>query len=157
MRLLSLNKLICLLFFFVLFSSTINGEESVDIWKKNKNNSEEKTLDNSLNQNASKINLKNEKLKDIEIADTISSSTLETKIYGIYEPDTNNYNLRMWSNSDGNDIKKIITRINKITLSSSAENLFLNTLMSYSYLPKNMTENEFLDIKIDWLIKNKKR
>tara|TARA_B100001063_G_C16739030_1_gene543678 strand:- start:341 stop:1792 length:1452 start_codon:yes stop_codon:yes gene_type:complete len=62
----------------------------------------------------------------------------------------------MWSNSDGNEIKKIIKRINKISLSNSAENLFLNTLMSYSYLPKNITDNEFLDIKIDWLIKNKK-
>ncbi len=156
MRLLSLSKLICLLVFFVFSNSSIRSEEAVDIWKKNKNNSEEKKIDSSLNQNIGKINLKNEKLDDIQIEETISNSTLDTKIYGVYEPDTNNYNLRMWSNSDGNEIKKIIKRINKISLSNSAENLFLNTLMSYSYLPKNITDNEFLDIKIDWLIKNKK-
>ena len=156
MRLLSLSKLICLLVFFVFSNSSIRSEEAVDIWKKNKNNSEEKKIDSSLNQNIGKINLKNEKLDDIQIEETISNSSLDTKIYGVYEPDTNNYNLRMWSNSDGNEIKKIIKRINKISLSNSAENLFLNTLMSYSYLPKNITDNEFLDIKIDWLIKNKK-
>ena len=32
----------------------------------------------------------------------------------------------------------------------------LNTLFSYSYAPQNLTEKEFLDIKINWLIKNKK-
>ena len=50
----------------------------------------------------------------------------------------------------------ILKRIEKIKLSRSAEDIFINTLMTYSYLPANMSEKDFLDIKINWLIKNKK-
>ncbi len=62
----------------------------------------------------------------------------------------------MWSNTDGKNIQKTISRINKLELSETAENIFLNTLFSYSYAPENLSEKEFLDIKINWLIKNKK-
>ena len=35
--------------------------------------------------------------------------------------------------------------------------MFINTIMTYSYAPKNkLTENEFLKLKLDWLIKNNK-
>ena len=54
------------------------------------------------------------------------------------------------------NIKKTISRINKLDLSETAENILLNTLFSYAYAPKNLSEKEFLDIKINWLIKNKK-
>jgi hypothetical protein len=41
-------------------------------------------------------------------------------------------------------------------LSKTAENIFLNTILSYSYPPENISEKDFLNIKINWLIKNKK-
>ena len=62
----------------------------------------------------------------------------------------------MWSKTDGKNIQKTISRLNKLELSETAENIFLNTLFSYSYAPENLGEQEFLDIKINWLIKNKK-
>ena len=62
----------------------------------------------------------------------------------------------MWSNTDGKNIKKQLSRINKLELSETAENILLNTLFSYSYAPKNLSEKDFLEIKINWLIKNKK-
>ena len=62
----------------------------------------------------------------------------------------------MWSKTDGKNIQKTISRINKLKLSETAENIFLNTIFSYSYAPENLSEKEFLDIKINWLIKNKK-
>ena len=62
----------------------------------------------------------------------------------------------MWSNTDGKNIQKTISRINKLELSETAENILLNTLFSYSYAPNNLSEKDFLDIKINWLIKNKK-
>ena len=78
-------------------------------------------------------------------------------LFGIYDPEENNFNLNMWSKTDGNKIKTIFGRINKISLSNSAEDFFINTIMTYSYLPeKNMSDDEFLRLKIDWLIKNKK-
>ena len=36
----------------------------------------------------------------------------------------NNFELSMWSNTDGKSVEKIITRINKLNLSETAENLF---------------------------------
>ena len=36
------------------------------------------------------------------------------------------------------------------------KNIFLNTLFTYSHPPEDLNEEEFLKIKIDWLIKNKK-
>ena len=63
----------------------------------------------------------------------------------------------MWSKSDGTQIKKIINRINKLKLSKFAENLFFQTLFTNAYPPeKNITADEFLDIKINWLVKNNK-
>jgi len=63
----------------------------------------------------------------------------------------------MWANSEGTTIKDTIERINKIKLSLYSEELFVNTLFTVSKLPgRNMTDKEFIDYKIDWLIKNKK-
>ena len=62
----------------------------------------------------------------------------------------------MWASSEPKEIKKTLSRISKIKLSNTAENILINTLFSYSYLPKGMSDEEFLDIKIDWLIKNRK-
>ena len=63
----------------------------------------------------------------------------------------------MWVNSEGTRVKDTIERINKIKLSSFAEELFVNTLFTVAKLPgQNMTDKEFIDYKFDWLIKNKK-
>ena len=63
----------------------------------------------------------------------------------------------MWSNSDGEAIKKTFKRIEKIQLSKFSEDIFMNTIMTYSYAPKNkLSESEFLKLKINWLIKNQK-
>ena len=80
----------------------------------------------------------------------------ENLLYGIWDPDKYNFELSMWSNTDGKNIQKTISRINKLELSDTAENIFLNTLFSYSHPPENISEKDFLDIKINWLIKNKK-
>ena len=160
MKLLNLNKyLIILIYFTTLFSSSF-AEDSVDIWKK-------KDLSQDGTENASKPKVENNK-NNISIlpSDSISENILisESKdvensrpLFGIYDPEENNFNLNMWSKTDGNNIKMIFGRINKISLSNSAEDLFINTIMTYSYLPqKNMSDDEFLRLKIDWLIKNKK-
>ena len=63
----------------------------------------------------------------------------------------------MWVNSEGTRIKDTIERINKIKLSSFAEEIFVNTLFTISKLPsQNMTDVEFINYKFDWLILNKK-
>tara|TARA_B100000214_G_scaffold173949_1_gene125065 strand:+ start:1 stop:1455 length:1455 start_codon:yes stop_codon:yes gene_type:complete len=63
----------------------------------------------------------------------------------------------MWSNTDGETIKTTFRRIEKIKLSKFSEDMFVNTIMTYSYAPKNkLSEKEFLDLKLNWLIKNNK-
>ena len=59
--------------------------------------------------------------------------------------------------TNGELIKQSLKRIEKIKLSKFSEEIFLNTILTYSYSPqKNLSEKEFLKIKIDWLIKNNK-
>ena len=63
----------------------------------------------------------------------------------------------MWSYSDGEDIKNILKRINKIKLSKLSEDLLFQVLFTNAYPPRtNLTSSEFLKIKIDWLIKNQR-
>ena len=85
-------------------------------------------------------------------------SVLSTQgIVGIFDPEENNFNLDMWSRSNGDDIKKIIKKINKMKLSNFSENLLFKVLFTNAYPPRdNLTSKEFLNIKINWLIKNKR-
>ena len=159
MILLSLNKKIFLFFVIFFFSTTLFSEDSVDIWKiknTNKKNSSNKIENPILKKKETNIDINSKFKNKIEI----SSDNLVTNInsiYGIYDPSENNLTLEMWSNSEGTRIKDTIDRINKIKLSSFAEELFVNTLFTVSKLPgQNMTEEEFIKYKIDWLIENKK-
>ena len=159
MKLSSLSKkfffsLILFIFFTPLFS-----EDSIEIWKKenlNKKNNNNKVNDSSLKKSESKINLYSEQRKEIEV-NSSSSAINENLVYGIFDPDENNLTLDMWVNSEGTRVKDTIERINKIKLSSFAEDIFINTLFSISKLPnQNMTDEQFMNYKIDWLINNNK-
>ena len=159
MKLSSLSKkffssLILFIFFTPLFS-----EDSIEIWKKetlNKKNNTNKVDDPSLKKSESKINIYSEQRKEIEVSSS-SSAIKENLVYGIFDPDENNLTLDMWVNSEGTRIKDTIERINKIKLSSFAEEIFINTLFSISKLPnQNMTDEQFMNYKIDWLINNNK-
>ena len=78
-------------------------------------------------------------------------------IIGIFDPEDNNFSLNMWSQSDGTDIKNILKRINKLELSKLSEDLLFQVLFTNAYPPKiNLSSEEFLKIKIDWLIKNQR-
>ena len=69
----------------------------------------------------------------------------------------NNLTLDMWVNSDGKKVKETLDRINNIKLSSFAEEIFINTLFTIAKLPnQNMTDEEFINYKFNWLIKNNK-
>ena len=159
MKLPNLSKYFYFIIYLFIFIAHSQSEDSVDIWKKEK--VIKKESENKLaNENNVKILLEkknidifSEKLKIIETTDP--TSVTET-LYGIYDPEKNNLDLNMWSKSNGDEIKRVIKRINKIKLSKTAENIFINILMTHSYIPKNISETEFLDLKINWLINNKK-
>jgi len=158
MTLKSLNKYIS---FFILFISflPINAEEKIDIWSKDKKENTEtnKLKDNKINSavgseiiNTSKID------KDIQIEGKILDNSQEIKIFGIYDPEENNFDLNMWTQTEAEKVRSSFNRINKIQLSNTATKLFENTILSFAYPPKSMDEKEFVTLKIDWMIENKK-
>ena len=63
----------------------------------------------------------------------------------------------MWSKTDGEDIKKVLNRINKLKLSKLSEDLLFQVLFTNAYSPqKNLDSKEFSKIKINWLIKKRR-
>ena len=155
-NLLSLNKLLLALFlFFISFNNFVFATDPVEIWKQK----EEKNVESEKIKEESKVKslILIDDSKENEISINEEKVDLENSIIGLFDPKKNNFNLYMWVRSDGTQIKKIINRINKLKLSKFSENLLFQTLFTNAYPPeKNLTTDEFLDIKIDWLIKNNK-
>ena len=154
MKLSDLNKFFFYLIIFLNLSIS-NAQEEVDIWKKDNSNNNEESVQKDKKIESPIIN-KNTITTNNIIQEKTPNDSEEASLYGIWDPDTYNFELSMWSNTDGRNIEKTISRISKLNLSETAESIFLNTIFSYSYAPENISEKEFLDLKINWLIKNKK-
>ena len=89
----------------------------------------------------------------IELDSNLNLQTI--KIIGLYDPEDNGLDINMWSNSNGDQLKNIFDKLNKLNLSQDANEIIKITLFTNSYYPKNnITEKEFLKFKSDWLIKN---
>ena len=158
MKLKNFNYLISLLVFF-LFSS-LWSEEKIDIWKNNTNNnniensnSSKKEIQETDNTKASNVIKSSEK---IEIQEGSEIETEERNVFGIFQPADYNFDLNMWSNTKAEDLRSSLKRLNKINLSKSSQEILEIVLFSFSYPPQGMTEEEFVNLKIDWLIKNDK-
>jgi len=159
MKLLNLNKKFFFSFILFTFFTPLYSEDSVDIWKKENLNKKaiiDRIEDIPLKKTETNININTEAPKEIEI-NTNGTEISKNLIYGIFDPSENNLTLGMWLNSEGTRVKDTIERINKIKLSSFAQEIFLNTLFTISNLPqRNMTDEEFINYKLDWLIDNQK-
>ena len=154
-----LNKLILLFFFLtaIIINHTLSFAEE-DIWKKKENENLEKKQNEEeteaiiespvLSDDVSKISIK---INEQEI------DKFDQSVIGIFDPEENNFNLNMWSESDGDDVKEVLKRISKLNLSKLSEDLLFQVLFTNAYPPKkNLGSEEFLKIKIDWLIRNKR-
>ena len=156
---LHLNKLLyfTLIIYIFAFNFTL-GVAAVDIWEKKKKE----------NEQGEQINVE----KDITIESPILSDEVnkiiikidenqigdyDESVIGIFDPEENNFSLNMWLLTDGEDIKKILNRIDKLKLSKLSEDLLFQVLFTNAYSPKkNLNSDEFLKIKIDWLIDKKR-
>ena len=155
----SLNKYIS---FFVLLISfqSLYAEEEIDIW--NKEIKKESSGITQTDNNISNSTINTEIFKtpqidtNIKIEDEISDNSNNIKIFGIYDPAENNFDLNMWTQTEAEKVRSSFKRINKIQLSNTAEKLFSNTILSFAYPPKDMDQKEFIGLKINWMIKNKK-
>ena len=156
--LLHLNKLkeIAIFLIILTFNSALAATPE-NIWGKKENQSEQ----NSQISDEKEITIESPILsKDVnKITIKIDEQQIDKfdwTVIGLFDPEDNNFSLNMWSNSDGEDIKNVLKRINKLKLSKFSEDLLFQVLFTSAYSSKtNLTSNEFLKIKIDWLIKNR--
>jgi len=154
---------IALILFFISFN--IQAEEQpIDIWNIENKEIEEDTVDNDLNvidntveqpTQSSIYEMQSQKqIDNVQVESNLNSQ--EIKIIGLYDPQDYDLRMDMWSNSNGDQLKYLFSNLSKINLSEDATNLMNIVMLTNAYYPsKNITENEFLKIKSDWLIKNK--
>ena len=161
------KKYLSIILFSFLFCLNIQAEEEpVDIWniekKKIKETPAETDLtneDNSISESTQSniYEMQSKKVTDTVQIDTTLSSK-QTDIIGLYDPEDYDLKIDMWSNSNGDQLKYIFANLAKIELSDDASNLMNIIVLTNAYNPnQNITEDEFLKIKSDWLIKNKNR
>ena len=153
----SLNNFIFFLSLFLFFEISISySNEPVDIWDIKKIDSEivkEEIGKNNVNIISSNIESEN-KNQTISSFDIIGKQ--EMQLIGLYDPQENNLNIDMWMNTDGDQIKSIIKKINTLNLSVDASEIYKVALLTNSYLPNiNIDKKEFISFKQDFLIKNK--
>jgi len=170
MRILKLlNKIILSIFiiFLIFIRISYSEEQPVDIWNIDKSKIDQSNKNSNENINKK---LKNEDLNQISTLDPINlepQSSIEEvefdqdlnskkiKILGLYDPEDFGLTINMWSNSDGDQLKNIFGKLNKMNLSSDAIKLMNISLLTNAYHPqKNISEKEFIEIKSEWLIKN---
>ena len=157
MRLKNFNYLLGLLIFF--FYSPLFCEDKIDIWKNKSEipiSSSDKEIQKKKNQDKPKTSQNIETLKKIKIEEGSAIQSSGPKIYGIYEPANFNFNLNMWSTTKAEDLRSSLKRLYKIKLSRSSNEILESILFSFSYPPVGMSEKEFVDLKINWLIQNDK-
>ena len=154
------KKYLPIILFYIFFWFNAQSQEPIDIWnQEEKIIIQEKDIVEIEEKNQLPVNTiyKMQSQKDgvltVEEDQTLVSKEIE--IIGLYDPAQNGLNINMWSNSDGNQILKIFKRINKINLSDDASEILDILLLTNSYYPdKNISKEQFLKIKSNWLIKN---
>ena len=162
-----LNKkhfsIILILFFWQL---SFAEDAPIDIWNLDTQNSEQKlsTQKNDIetfeenNTNKSSVTdiykLQSQK-KNNSIEQENNLNKKEIKIIGLYDPDDYGLDINMWVNSDGDQLRNLFSKLNKLDLSKDANEILRILLLTNSYYPnKNISEKEFIKLKSSWLIKN---
>ena len=159
LKLLSKASLSILIFFLLLQNSY--SEEPVDIWNIEKQSNQEADPNLSIEESEdislnSIIKVNSKKNNEIQINQEDSLFSDELKIVGIYDPAENNLSMDMWVNSNGLKILEIINKIEKKKLSKDSAEILNIALLTNSYFPKkNISKDQFLKIKSNFLIKQK--
>jgi hypothetical protein len=156
-----LNKKNLSIVIFSLFSfSSFAEDKPVDIWNIEKQETENISEENLSIENkqvvseSSVYKMQSDKKEDsIKLDQELTSKTI--KIAGLYDPQEYGLDINMWSNSDGSTLKKLFNNIDKYELSKDASEILNISLLTNAYYPnQNITDQEFLNFKTKWLIKN---
>ena len=158
----SLNKdffLFILLFFFLQTLKTYSTEP-VDIWnlevpkpEAQENIIEKNEEENSIKKSIYEMQDQKNNNSIIEQDETLLSK--EDQIVGLYDPADNGLVIDMWLNSNGIEIIELFNKIKKIKLSNDAKEILNILFLTNTYYPnKNISSEEFLKLKSEWLIIN---
>ena len=140
--------------------STIAEDKPEDIWNINKKEAEtsaEKSISeekkNETSENGIYQMQADKNIDTIKLDQTLTSK--EIKITGLYDPEDHGLNIDMWLNTDGLVLKKLFKNINNYKLSKDASEILNISLLTNAYYPnQNITDQEFLEFKSNWLIKD---
>ena len=162
LKLLNNKYLSIITIFLLIVTNSYSEDQPVDIWNTDNKGSEEILNDNTLNEQNSiqEINESNiynlqlkTKTKTITIDESLDSGDLT--IIGLYDPEDYGLKMDMWINSNGDQLKSLFSKLMKIDLSEDANEIMHISILTNAYLPKNnITKQEFLKLKSDWLIRN---
>ena len=159
LKLLSRKNLSIFIISIFIFSNNLNAEEEpADIWnieKKAEESSSNSIIDDDHSLKNNNETEKKEFNSEINIIDTNKLEDNKINIVGLYDPEENGLDINMWFNSDGNEIKLILNKLKKKNLSKDAKDILDIVLLTNSYFPKkNITEEDFINFKSDYLIDN---
>ena len=153
------KKYLSIILFLSFLGFATQAQEPVDIWSlENKKIEKTAIIENQEKKSVPQNTIYEMRSKNLDQSNIIEDQTLvskEIEIVGLYDPAQNGLNINMWTNSDGDQILSLIKRISKINLSKDATEILNILLLTNSHYPdKNISKEQFLELKSDWLIKN---
>ena len=161
-KLLNRKNFSILIIYFTLSVCVFAEDKPIDIWNLEKKKPEtavdtninSEILDN--NSQGSIYNIQSDKVvESIKLDQELNSKTIS--IAGLYDPEEYGLSIDMWSNSDGLKLKNLFENIGKYNLSKDASDIMNISILTNAYYPEqNITKQEFLKFKSDWLIKDAK-
>ena len=154
------KKYLLVLLLYLFFEFTAQSQEPIDIWnieEKNKIENidvdESSEIKNATQNSVYKMQSEKDDEQNIKEDQTIVSK--KVKIIGLYDPAENGLDINMWSNSNGDQILNIFKRINKMNLSKDATEILNILFLTNAHYPKiNISKDQFLELKSNWLIKD---
>ena len=154
------KKYLLVILFYLSFVAIAQSQEPIDIWnieeKKIDENSDttQNNTDSGITQN-SIYQMQSQKDNEFKIEEDKKLISNTIKIVGLYDPAENGLDINMWSKSNGDQILNIFKRINKLNLSKDASEILDILLLTNAYYPEtNISKDQFLELKSNWLIKN---
>ena len=154
------NKNLSIILIFLLFGFETQSQEPVDIWSVEiKPKTEKVVIDKNLKDKGVPENtiyeMQSQKQDILSIEEDQNLASKDIGIVGLYDPAENGLDINMWSKSNGDQILNIFKRINKINLSQDATDILDILLLTNAYYPDlNISKEQFLEVKSNWLIKN---
>ena len=154
------KKYLSVILFLLFFGFTAQSQEPVDIWNTEESKTNKKAdttgdLDGKDSDQNSIYKMQTQKDDELNIEEDQTLTSNEIKIVGLYDPAENGLDINMWSNSNGDQILNIFKRINKMDLSKDASEILNVLLLTNAHYPEiNISKDQFLELKSNWLIKN---